>query len=505
MTINDLEQHLRSLYDLKLFCDIGDVTTSPNGLFKILHKIYQPEYKSNQRIVFYTSHLLPEPLVKHVFETLNYIDISNWFVLICGPKDLESSLLTWREKYSSDPIDLAFLPVELISPTRAIDNNCVLPETICAIPWTNLELRPTGEIYPCCLVNNQSLGNIKTTSLDQAFHGERMKRLRASLLAGEKPNDCQQCWEAEKTNLTSIRQHNSKRLKTDFLLKYLDEPQVATLDIKFNNTCNFKCRICGPNSSSLFAQESHKFQKIPLRIQSNWGESTEFINQIGSTLPSLINIDMTGGEPFLLKKLRTLLEMAVDQGHSQNIRLHYNTNGSIWPGSFVDLWPKFKQVDVHFSIDDIGQRFELQRGGRWQDVENNILRLKNLRLPNLTINIRPTISVMNVYYLNDIYDWANEHGFQLYVGYVDSKELDLHNLTQEAKKLIIDKFKDHHWSEIQNIVTTIEQLPNNDGRKFRDKIRYFDSARKENFAESHPEIAQAMKYQYNTMSTDDTN
>jgi MoaA/NifB/PqqE/SkfB family radical SAM enzyme len=230
-------------------------------------------------------------------------------------------------------------------------------------------------------------------------------------------------------------------LKKDFLLKYLDQPQLATMDIKFNNTCNFKCRICSSVSSSLFAVEEHKFRGIPLITQDNWSESAEFISQMISHLPNIHNIDMYGGEPFLVKKFKEVLKLAVDHGHAGNIRLHYNSNGSVWPEHFLPYWPNFRQVDIHFSIDAIGKQFELERGGNWSEVESNILRLKDLGLPNLSISLMPTIGAMNVYYIDQVYDWATKHGFQLFVSHARGLGLELGDLTREAKDLIIEKIQ----------------------------------------------------------------
>jgi MoaA/NifB/PqqE/SkfB family radical SAM enzyme len=291
--------------------------------------------------------------------------------------------------------------------------------------------------------------------------------------------------------------HNIKRLKKEFLTKYLDQPEVVTLDIKFNNTCNFKCRICDSGSSSLFSAEEHKFLNKPMVIQNNWSESQDFINQIIEYLPNIQNIDMYGGEPFLIKKFKEVLQLAVKNKHSEHIRLHYNSNGSIWPEQFLPYWANFKLVDIHFSIDAIGDQFELQRGGKWKQVEDNILKLKNLGLPNLSISIMPTVSVMNIYYLDQIYDWATKHGFPIFVGYVHGKGLELQNLTPQAKIMIIDKFKNHPWHEMQNIIKIIQELPDSNGQDFRDKIGWFDQIREENFSDSHNEIANAMGYVYN--------
>ena len=492
--IKELEKELADSFDIKLISDVENLISSPGAAIKILSGYCQSSYEINDRIILYSSFEVTPDILKHLYNTTNFLDISNWFILICAPGSSENAIKSVCQKYSTDPVPFQFLEVDL-EETQLLHTNFLLPDSICAIPWSNLEIRPNGNITPCCMIKNMSLGNINNNTLEQAFYSEKMIDLRKRFLKGEKPKECDHCWRLEEQGLSSIRTHNIKRLKNDFLTKYIDHPEISTLDIKFGNTCNFKCRICCPEASSLFAQEEHKYKGSPLLKLDRWEETPKFLNDIIKHLPNIHNIDMYGGEPFLLKKFSMVLNLAIKKGFAKNIRLHYNSNGSIWPEEFINLWPFFKAVDILFSIDDIGKRFELQRGGRWQDVEKNILNLKNLNLPNLTINLMPTISIMNIYYIDELYDWAIQHGFQLVVSHVRSiKGYELSSLTKEAKQIILSKYKNHPWEEMQKILEMIKNQPDSDGRDFCESTKWFDQVRQQTFLESHPEISQAMGY-----------
>jgi radical SAM protein with 4Fe4S-binding SPASM domain len=215
ITATALEQELRSQFDIRAMYDLGEISSSPTILFKLLQEIYQEQYNHRDRIVFYTSHTLPNEFLQYLYETTNFIDISNWFVLICGPKDLEQSIASSCKMFSHDPVPFQFQSVE-INKTKPIEDKFSLPNTICAIPWTNLEIVQDGSITPCCM-SNMTLGNIKNTTLEQAFHSNQLKTLRSSLLSGERPVECDSCWKVEEKNLTSIRMHNIKQLKRKFL------------------------------------------------------------------------------------------------------------------------------------------------------------------------------------------------------------------------------------------------------------------------------------------------
>jgi len=488
MSIADLRQHLSEQYTLKCFVDLEYISTTPSSVYKQFQTCYQEVFDNNDRLVFYTTDIIPKKLLHHLYQAASQIDISNFFILICSPHDISEQV------GSDNPFQTLQLEFEQ---TRKLQNNYFVPDTVCPIPWMHLEVGIQGEIRPCC-VSSQTIGHAKNLTLQDAFHSSVLSKLRQEFLDGEKPSGCQRCWDSESRGLISNRTYHMQFLKTELLTNALDRPEIKSLDLKPGNTCNFKCRICNPISSSLFAQEMSKLRKIPLKV-FNWAEdNSKTINEISELIPALTNIDMYGGEPFLIKPLLQLVNQAVDQGHAGNIRLHYNSNGSIYPEKFIKQWKSFKHVDIHFSIDNVGKRFELERGGSWAQVDSNIRKLLSLQLPNVKISIMPAISIMNVFYIDELLDWASELDLPVNPLYISAPiGFALQNLTTEAKTLIINKFKNCQWSEIKNILSYITTLPGSDGKEFIKLCNQFDHLRNENFADSHPEVANAMGYVYN--------
>lgn len=493
MTPENLKQVLDKKYQLCGFTDLADLTSSPVSAFKFFKSAHQAQFEPKQRIVIYTSRVIDNQVIDHLYQITNFVDISNWFVLICSTTDVSTQLLSVCQTSSSDSVPFQNLVVPL-NGTKDLGTNFTLPNSLCAIPWSNLEIKQDGDITPCC-TSTYNFGNIRNDRLEDVFNGPGMTKLRQQLIEGQLPVGCNACWNREKQGLISIRQHNAKRLKESFMLRYFDKPRIATIDLKFQNTCNFKCRICGPACSSLYAEEQSKYTNIKITPQLPWSEEEKFISQMHQLLPDLNNIDMYGGEPFLIKKFSKVLKTAVDTGVAKNIRLHYNSNGSVWPERFIPYWSHFKQVDIHFSIDAVGHRFELQRGGLWQEVEKNILRIKNLNFDNLSISIMPTVSIMNVFYIDEVLEWAHSHKFPVFLGHVTTPTaFALSSLTQEAKDLIVKKFTNSPWAELQELSNAVQLMPATTGQPFCQKTQWFDSIRKENFSDTHPEIAKAMGY-----------
>ena len=161
----------------------------------------------------------------------------------------------------------------------------------------------------------------------------------------------------------------------------------------------------------------------------------------------------------------------------------------------IEHWKHFEHIDIQFSIDNIGHRFEIERGGTWESVDSNIRKLVGLNLSNVNINVMPAISIMNIFYLDELLDWANDLGLPVNPLYVTTPPgFDLKDLTVAARKLIFDKFRTHPHPTIQNILNYIRTSSESDGVKFRKMCQHFDLLRNQNFSDSHPEIAHAMGY-----------
>ena len=432
-------------------------------------------------------------MLEHLYQAADLIDVSNFFVLICSPYDLADQLDLTARCYSNHSVPFQSLQIDFESTDR-LQNNFKVSDTLCPLPWRNIEVDALGQMRPCCIYKH-TIDNVKNSTLHDAFYGEKMSALRQELSDGKKSSGCNCCWDLEDRGLVSNRIRHLNFLKKELLTVDLDNIKIRSLDLKPGNTCNFKCRICNPIGSSLFDQEYRKHHQISVK-KINWAEDLEEpIDEILKLLPSLSNIDMYGGEPFLIKPLLNLVKTAVEQGHASNIRLHYNSNGSIYPKDFIDYWKHFEHIDIHFSIDNIGQRFELERGGSWDQVDSNIRKLVNLKLPNVKISVMPAISIMNIFYIDEVFDWASNLGLDVNPSYVTQPAgFDLRNLTADARELINSKFKNHSWSTVQSTLNYINSTPVSTGQEFIKLCQYFDSLRNQNFELSHPEISKAMGY-----------
>lgn len=402
-----------------------------------------------------------------------------------------------------------------------------LPSTICMLPWVSIETSPLGTVRPCCMAHEEITDeagnkyNLTETNLETVYHSQYMQTLRQQFRAGEKPATCNRCWEEEAAGRDSKRIHSQVRLKE--LYKQVDwandDPdQLWFVDLKLGNICNLKCRICGSWSSSKWAEEEMKYlpegsdKKKHIAYtwlkQGAWPRKTEtFWENMRSLLPNIKYFEFTGGEPWMIKEHFDLLQYAVDTGDSQHIDIHYNTNATQYPGGHWDLWKNFGRVDIAFSIDNVGARFEYERyGANWQEsniIIDEVHIMKRLSAPNITTQLCFTINIQNVYYLDELLAWAATKPFgSVYFNMMHGPEhMSVQYMTPTARELVLDKLKTTFWSrpdhqaEIDSVINFIEAGPGSDGTEFLRKMKQTDEYRKQNFMDTHEEIARAMGYE----------
>ena len=271
-------------------------------------------------------------------------------------------------------------------------------EKFCVLPWVSLEASPIGSIRPCCLAeeeitdDNGTKFDLSTADFTKVQNSQYMCDLRQEFLNGKQPKTCRKCWNEERSGRTSKRMHTLDRLKhmIDDTPWTADSKPLMFLDLKLGNICNLKCRICGSWSSSTFATEElqcltgdekkNSFHYTMLKKGAWPRENQQFWQQIDTIIDQIQYIEFTGGEPFMIQEHFRLLQGIVDRGIAHQVEIHYNTNGTQYPEQAENIWKHFKTVEIAFSIDDIGKRFEYQRtNANWDLVRDNILKFKILQ------------------------------------------------------------------------------------------------------------------------------
>jgi MoaA/NifB/PqqE/SkfB family radical SAM enzyme len=395
-------------------------------------------------------------------------------------------------------------------------------DQFCVLPWISLEASPIGTVRPCCLADDEIVDNdghkfeLATADFSSIQNSNHMREIRSDFLAGQRPETCRKCWNEEDSGRTSKRMHTLDRLK--HILKE-DEWSTNTkplmfLDLKLGNICNLKCRICGSWSSSQFAAEEISFtpreeQKSShaykmLRAGAWPKENNHFWQQIDNVLTNIKYIEFTGGEPFMIDQHFDMLQGIVDRGIAGQVEIHYNTNGTLFPDRGPDIWKHFKTVEIAFSVDDIGSRFEYQRSNAsWGTVKENINRFRIMRerMPNLQLQCCTTVNVFNVRYLDEVALWIALQDFDFVYWNMmhDAWYFSISRLPTDAKRQIADYLANcnapaQFQQEFGRIIDFMNRGESSDGKETIKQIQKLDHRRQQDLKKVAIELAQILTY-----------
>jgi MoaA/NifB/PqqE/SkfB family radical SAM enzyme len=395
-------------------------------------------------------------------------------------------------------------------------------DQFCVLPWISLEASPIGTVRPCCLADDEIVDNdgnkftLTTAEFSDIQHSNHMQKLRSEFLAGQKPATCRKCWNEEDSGRTSKRMHTLDRLKHNLIDGdwTTDPKSLQSLDLKLGNICNLKCRICGSWSSSQFAGEEISFlprteQKSSyaykmLRAGAWPKENNHFWQQIDLVLTDIRYIEFTGGEPFMIDQHFDMLQGIVDRGIASQVEIHYNTNGTLFPDRGVDIWKHFKTVEIAFSIDDIGARFEYQRSNAsWDTVKENINRFRIMRegMSNLQLQCCTTVNVFNVRYLNEVASWIALQDFDFVYWNMmhDAWYFSISRLPADAKQEIASHLSmcdapEIYRPDFERIINFMNNGESMDGEETQSQIRLLDHRRNQDLTRNHPELAHLLNY-----------
>ena len=393
----------------------------------------------------------------------------------------------------------------------------------CVLPWISLEASPIGTVRPCCLADDELVDDegrkfsLLTADFASIQNSQAMTQLRQEFLDGKRPQTCRKCWNEERAGRTSKRMHTLDRMKHMGISGDWteDAKPLMFLDLKLGNICNLKCRICGSWSSSQFATEElndmnpaeDKKKSFPyqmLRAGAWPRENESFWTEIDACLNDIRYIEFTGGEPFMIREHFAMLQGIVDRGIAHQVEIHYNTNGTHYPAEAESIWRHFKTVEVAFSIDDLGERFEYQRtNADWAVVLDNITSFQYLRsqMPNLRLQCCSTVNVFNVRYIDQLAQWIVLQGFDFVYWNMmhDAWYFSIACLPEHVKTEVIIHLESAtvpaQWrGEFDRICDFMRHGASTDGFMTRMKIRDLDRKRQQDFAQVAPEMAQLLEY-----------
>jgi sulfatase maturation enzyme AslB (radical SAM superfamily) len=275
-------------------------------------------------------------------------------------------------------------------------------------PFTGLATREDGAIKVCC--RSQPIGWIQDDSLENIWNGYQMQQVRRQVLNGERPEVCKPCFDLEDQGVESLRQRHINGVIPEARINlYPDTPlqeimpfEFPTMEIKLNNLCNLKCRMCNPLDSTswqdwdkvvpFYKKENNylvptveRLVKKPGQYIGPFDDTDRWWDSFEKLIPHFKRVEFAGGEPLMDPQHYKILDMLKPYG--KNIEIKYATNGTtlgISKGRTIhDYWPYFRSVAVNVSIDGIYDVYNYIRGnGDFRQVVANIREIQ--KIPNVS-------------------------------------------------------------------------------------------------------------------------
>jgi len=235
--------------------------------------------------------------------------------------------------------------------------------------------------------------------------------------------------------------------------------EIPTIEIKINNLCNLKCRMCNPLDSTQWTDwvEIEEFYKkennylfdtvnnLNLKKKPYIGSfenRDHFWKDLEKLLPFLRRVEFAGGEPLMDPYHYKILDLLKPYGN--NIEIKYATNGTtlgIKGRSIHDYWPFFKSIAVNVSLDGIHEVYNYIRGNsNFTEIEKNIKEIQTM--PNISRIVGAfTAQAGNILQTAECIDYfINEMNIIFYSHRVSYPNcLSAQVLPLELKKIAIDR------------------------------------------------------------------
>lgn len=286
--------------------------------------------------------------------------------------------------------------------------------TFCPEPWTTLNIDQRGQVLPCLHSygrsqgRENSMGNIKQTSIQDIVQGTTLTQIKQTIAAGEWHDFCATCRRDEADSGLSARTY---RLNTvlpstcDMINGNIDSFQLINLTVNWTNLCNLTCTYCNPATSTAWQQ----VLKMPIEYVRN--ESAGLIELARANRTTLTGLTLGGGEPLLQ---RGLLEFLQEVNSDQvNVLITTNLSVDLERNAVYQLLRTWPHVTWQVSFDNVDpDRFEyVRRNAVWSQFKANI---QHLLADQQHVVAHPAYSIYNALDLVAYYEFCEQYNLPIY-------------------------------------------------------------------------------------------
>jgi hypothetical protein len=301
---------------------------------------------------------------------------------------------------------------------------------------------------------------------------------------------CSNCQQLEKSGYASMRTGMNQGLEIQGKTKLLGP---ARIDLMFDISCNLACRTCGTHSSTFWQKhlKEHNLWLHPIFSPRHSNEVIQSLQHLD--LSNLQQVVFCGGETMLGQSYWDVAAWLADNvpDAKQKLTVCFQTNGtqSISEKN-VNIIEKLHLVKLHVSLDGVREQFEYLRWpATWNQITDNILKLKQTAPSNVMFLIEETISIFNLWYSDKLSQWiqqnfaTNREGDKVnHTKHLAFGNFSVSKCSAEYVAAMKDKRDQHlippNWKEDSIEIS-----------KMIKSIKQFDQYRNQSFSKTFPEVA----------------
>lgn len=377
----------------------------------------------------------------------------------------------------------------------------------CYYPFFQVLLSAEGRYKPCSkhedfVTHKGEILEVGKATIEDAWNSDYMQTMRENFKNNVRTKGCVQCWKEQALGLKSMR-YDSYGYKVP-VSQVANPVSPMRVEINASNVCNLRCRICWSHASTKWIKEAKELYGVDGEVHMNMTD--ENFSIIKKWVPHFTEIGFFGGEPLMDDRNIQLMRYCVETGHSKHITILINTNGTVYSDEIVGLFKQFKKVLLNLSIDDIGKRFEYERGyAKWDLVINNARKFIShggfTAKDTIECKVCCSVTVMNIFYFPEYFEFMNEHfpGLPVYWNLVYAPwALSMQILPFEVKEQIAERLRkfvkttykmtEERTKTIENLITFLNADEKHDFGEFFRYILRHDKYRQESFPEVFPEF-----------------
>jgi len=333
---------------------------------------------------------------------------------------------------------------------------------MCLAKWTQVTIHlQNGHTHSCHHPVTHKIPLTELKDNPSALHNTNYKkRQRRTMLSGERPKECDYCWNVEdnsdefsdrvyKSNSEWSSPHHDKIIKSidgkPYHLDWRENYNPSYVEVVFSSVCNLKCSYCAPHISSKWMEEIKKHGHYPTSTKFNnlqhlknvkaipipHREPNPYVEAFWKWWPDLYRdlhtFRITGGEPLLSKDTFKVLDYIIEQENpNRELVLSINSNlmvnddlidEFIKKVNIITKEKRVKEFQMFTSIDSWGSDAEYIRNGliftKFWDNCNKFLR--ECPIPSLTFMV--TYNALSVFnfdkFIKGVYElksnYINEH------------------------------------------------------------------------------------------------